>query len=147
MVEKVICRLPDEIIYQTGCEVGPDQVLALYNDCGWTLYTNNPDRLISALHKSTQVITAWQDDRLVGLVRAVGDGETILYIQDLLVLNSHRRRGIGSALLEKLCSLYPHVRQKVLMTDAKLEIRQFYAACGFEAGTDKGLALFVKLDK
>ncbi len=139
--------MSDEIIYRAGCEINPDQVLALYDDCGWALYTNDPDRLMSALRGSLHVISAWQDDRLVGLVRAVGDGETILYIQDLLVLNSHRRRGIGSALLEKLCSLYPHVRQKVLMTDAKLEIRQFYAACGFEAGSDKGLALFVKLDK
>ena len=139
--------MSDEIIYRAGCEFNPDQVLALYSDCGWTLYTNDPVRLMSALRVSLQVISAWQDDRLVGLVRAVGDGETILYIQDLLVRNSHRRRRIGSALLEKLCSLYPNVRQKVLMTDDTPETRQFYAACGFEAGADKGLALFVKLDK
>lgn len=32
------------------------------------------------------VLTAWSDDKLVGILRIVGDGYTIVYIQDLLVL-------------------------------------------------------------
>jgi len=137
--------LLDKIVYRTGCEIAEDQVLSLYADSSWTLYTADAAQLMSALCGSLQVITAWQGDRLVGLVRAVGDSVTILYIQDLLVLTSFRRRGIGSALLERLCSMYLHVRQKVLMTDDTPEIRQFYTACGFEDGGQKGLAFFVAL--
>lgn len=62
--------------------------------------------------------TAWDGSRLAGLLRAVGDGETILYVQDLLVHTRYRRQGIGRALLERVRADFAHVRQKVLLTDA-----------------------------
>ena len=52
---------------------------------GWSAYTRDMPTLQRAISHSLHVVTARQDDRLVGLIRVVGDGLTIVYIQDLLV--------------------------------------------------------------
>ena len=74
-----------------------EDLLKLYKDAKWLAYTNNPDLLQQAISNSLYVLTAWENGRLVGLIRLVGDGLTIVYIQDILVLKSHKRRKIGTS--------------------------------------------------
>lgn len=119
------------IDYKAGIIPTVSQLLTLYGDAGWTAYTDEPDRLHRAVSSSLFVLTAWEGDQLIGLLRAVGDGETILYIQDLLVLQSYQRRGIGRTLLTTCMERYRDVRQKVLLTDATPKTIAFYRACGF----------------
>ena len=120
-------------------------LLSLYNNANWLAYTNNPDLLQQAVSNSLYVLTAWDNKQLVGLIRLVGDGLTIVYIQDILVIKSHKRRKIGSLLLQKALEKYKNVRQKVLLTDDNEETRGFYEALGFSS-CDKGqLVAFVKL--
>lgn len=116
-----------------------DDLLKLYADAGWTAYTDHLDRLERGVAHSLAVYTAWEGETLVGLLRAVGDGETILYLQDLLVRSSHRRRGIGRGLLERVTADYPQVRQKVLLTDAAdRRALDFYRACGWRGAEELG---------
>ena len=77
------------------------QLEVLYNDAGWTSYTRNIASLQKAIENSKEVFTAWKDDILIGLIRTLGDGETILYIQDILVLNDYKRKGIGKQLISE----------------------------------------------
>lgn len=121
-------------------------LLSLYNDANWLAYTNSPDLLQQAVSNSLYVLTVWENHKLVGLIRLVGDGLTIVYIQDILVLKSYKRRKIGSLLLQKALEKYKNVRQKVLLTDDNEETRGFYEALGFSS-CDKGdLVAFVKLE-
>lgn len=121
-------------------------LLSLYNDANWLAYTNNPDLLQQAVSNSLYVLTVWENHKLVGLIRLVGDGLTIVYIQDILVIKSHKRRKIGSLLLQKALEKYKNVRQKVLLTDDNEETRGFYEALDFTS-CDKGqLVAFVKLE-
>jgi len=123
-----------------------EDLLKLYKDAKWLAYTNNPDLLQQAISNSLYVLTAWENERLVGLIRLVGDGLTIVYIQDILVLKSHKRRKIGTTLLQKALEKYKNIRQKVLLTDDNEETRGFYEALGFTS-CDKGqLVAFVKLE-
>ena len=116
-----------------------DDLLKLYADAGWTAYTDHLDRLERGVAASLAVYTAWEGEALVGLLRAVGDGETILYLQDLLVRSSHRRRGIGRELLERVTADYSQVRQKVLLTDAAdRRALDFYRACGWTQAEEQG---------
>ena len=116
-----------------------DDLLKLYADAGWTAYTDHLDRLERGVAASLAVYTAWEGEALVGLLRAVGDGETILYLQDLLVRSSHRRRGIGRELLERVTAYYSQVRQKVLLTDAAdRRALDFYRACGWTQAEELG---------
>lgn len=121
-------------------------LLSLYNDANWLAYTGNPDLLQQAVSNSLYVLSVWENHKLVGLIRLVGDGLTIVYIQDILVMKSHKRRKIGSLLLQKALEKYKNVRQKVLLTDDNEETRGFYEALGFSS-CDKGdLVAFVKLE-
>jgi ribosomal protein S18 acetylase RimI-like enzyme len=91
-------------------------------------------------------ISAWDDEKLVGLIRVVGDGQTIIYIQDILVLNEYKRNGIGTNLLNQILDKYKRVRQKVLLTNDSEETRGFYIANKF-ISCDKGdLVAFVKFN-
>src|SRR5690349_8106307 len=62
-----------------------DALVNLYHAVNWGAYTRDPDALHRAVLNSTCVISAWEGDRLVGLVRALSDGVSILYVQDILV--------------------------------------------------------------
>ncbi|WP_018923935.1 GNAT family N-acetyltransferase [Salsuginibacillus kocurii] len=123
----------------------PDQVFALYEDANWAAYTEDLDLLMNAIDLSLAVLTAWEENRLVGLIRAVGDGLTILYIQDLLVLKSYQHQGIGSELVQRLLQRYAHVRQNVLLTEEDPSVRAFYEKQDFSSCDQGDLVAFVNL--
>lgn len=133
------------ISYKTTKELPIAEVLALYNNAGWAAYTKEPDVLMQAIANSLDVFTAWEEDTLVGLVRVVGDGATIIYIQDILVLKAYKRKGIGRQLMQQLFNKYAAVRQKVLLTDDNAETRGFYESMGFKSCDDGKLVAFAKL--
>ena len=119
------------------------EVLALYKSVGWSMYTRDPARLERALTHSLTVLSAYEGKQLVGLIRAVGDGETILFIQDLLVLPEYQRRGIGKQLIEALLARFPEVRQRVLLTDDDPKTRSFYKAAGVCGESTNGRDCFL----
>ena len=117
-------------------------VLALYQAVGWNMYTRDPKKLERAIAQSLSVMGAYDGDQLVGLIRAVGDGETILFIQDLLVLPSYQRQGIGRQLVNALVDQFPQVRQRVLLTDDQPQTRAFYENIGFVQSSKVGVIAF-----
>lgn len=121
-----------------------EQLLELYADAGWTAYTDDPDRLERAVLQSRTVYTAWADGRLAGLLRTVGDGETILYVQDILVLRAYQRRGIGKALIDRMAADCAGIRQKVLSADDTKQTTAFYRACGWRPMSEFGCVTFMK---
>ncbi len=123
-----------------------DNITALYNDAGWTNYTSNLVSFQRALQNSLYLLTAWDGDALVGLLRAVGDGETILYIQDILVLKAYQRQGIGWALLAQCVKQHKHIRQKVLLTDNTEKTLAFYQACGFQRASEHNCIACIRLE-
>ncbi len=68
--------------------------------------------------------------RLVGLVRVVGDGASIAYVQDLLVHPDWQRRGIGTRLLRDAMERFARVRQFLLLADDAPVPRAFYETMG-----------------
>lgn len=121
-----------------------DSVLNLYNDVSWSAYTSNPEQLENALKSSLKVWTAWEDDLLIGLARVVGDGCTIIYIQDILVLEAYQRRGLGSQFLEMILAEYQDVRQIILLTDDTEKTISFYEKNGFKQVEKQNGVAFMK---
>lgn len=117
-----------EIIeYQTYRE---EEILPLYTSVGWTAYTDAPDVLRRGFAKSLLTLAAYEGETLVGLVRAVGDGETVVLVQDLLVLPQHQRLGIGTALMREMMERFANVRQFQLLTDDTEKTLAFYRSLG-----------------
>ena len=97
--------------------VSIDDVLHLYQAVGWTNYTNQPQMLAQALSHSLASYVARDDEKIVGLVRLIGDGFSSVFIQDLLVLPSYQRQGIGSSLMKQALADYKDAYQVQLATD------------------------------
>jgi GNAT superfamily N-acetyltransferase len=60
------------------------------------------DACIRCLPESQYVVSVFDGGELVGMGRIVGDGALCFYIQDVIVAKSHRRRGVGTAVMEAL---------------------------------------------
>lgn len=134
------------ITFQEEKEINRESLLDLYNNVSWIEYTNNPECLENAVKNSLYVLTARDQNKLVGLIRIVGDGLTIAYIQDILVLKEYKRKKIGTLLMTKALDKFKHVRQKVLLTDDTEEARGFYKSLGFKPCENGSLVSFVKFE-
>ncbi|MGQ7323372.1 GNAT family N-acetyltransferase [Streptococcus suis] len=121
------------ITYKQNPQLDFQAVLGLYASVDWTGYTSCPEMLEKALEYSLLVLAAYDGDRLVGLLRAVGDGYSIVFIQDILVLPIYQRQGIGRHLLEQAIAYFPGIYQLHLLTDNTDKTRSFYEELGFTA--------------
>ena len=126
------------------------EILGLYASVGWTAYTEQPESLRRGFEASLLVLAAYEDGALVGLIRVVGDGQTIVFVQDILVHPSCQRRGIGTALLKEVLKRYSHerfngVRQIELTTDDTPKTRAFYESVGFRTMASLGCCGFMKM--
>ncbi len=134
------------INYKNSKNITREQLERLYNDVEWYAYTQEMEVLQQAIERSLDVISAWDGEKLVGLVRVIGDGFTIIYIQDILVLNAYQNQGIASQLMHQILEKYKHVRQKVLLTEEAPDIRHFYEKNGFESCDQGILVAFANLN-
>lgn len=123
-----------------------ESLIRLYNDAGWFAYTDDLPSLKKAIENSLYLLCVYEGDQLVGLLRAVGDGVSILYIQDLLVLSAFRRHGIGSALVTHTLKKYKDVRQRIVTTDDTPALRAFYKNLSFVPYGETGLVAFYFMD-
>lgn len=127
--------------YKTYSEL---EVLRLYRSVGWTAYTDCPDVLRKGFRNSMLTLAAYEGNQLLGIIRTVGDGHTIVFVQDILVFPEHQRKGIGSALLQTILSRYSHVRQIQLATDYTPKTIAFYKSMGFYEFSEIGCCGFMK---
>ncbi|MFJ7982696.1 GNAT family N-acetyltransferase [Lysinibacillus xylanilyticus] len=133
------------IVFKEEKYIDKNDLKVLYEYVEWYAYTKDLDQLQQALLNSIYVLSTWENDQLIGLTRVVGDGLTILYIQDILVLNSHQNRGIATDMMNHILEKYKDVRQKVLLTEEAPDVRHFYEKNGFQS-CDKGtLVAFAKM--
>lgn len=134
-----------KLSYSENKNINKEQLESLYKDVQWYAYTQDLELLLQAIYESLDVISAWKDEELVGLIRIVGDGLTIIYVQDILVLNTYQNQGIATHLLQEALKKYKNVRQKVLLTEEAPKVRYFYEKNGFQS-CDKGtLVAFTNL--
>ena len=121
------------IEYKELTSVALDAIKTLYQQHGWMAYLKDDEKLKRAFDQSLYTIGAYDGGELAGFVRCVGDGEHIVFVQDLIVAVSHQRKGIGKALMNMVRKKYADVRMIMLLTDAMDEnANAFYQAIGMQ---------------
>lgn len=120
-------------------------LLDLYNSVGWTNYTRAPEMLRKAYENSLLTLGAYDGDQLAGIIRTVGDGYSVVFIQDILVFPEYQRKGIGTQLLREIMGRFPDVYQMELMTDNTAKTVSFYRSAGFVRADDIGCCAFMKM--
>ncbi len=91
---------------------------------------NYPEKLVRAMRNSTRVISAWDGEKLVGLVRALDDGETVAFLHYLLVDPEYQGQHIGDGLMKRIMSCFDDLLYvKIMPSDPKTI--PFYERYGF----------------
>ncbi|RUR37125.1 N-acetyltransferase [Clostridium perfringens] len=108
-------------------------ISSLYESAGWFDYTEDLEKLEEAFKNSLKIISAWHEEKLIGLIRVVGDGLTIIYIQDIVVLPEYQGNGIGRGLIYSVLDEYKNVKQKILISEDKDSSIEFYKNIGFKS--------------
>ena len=101
----------------------------LYETNGWSTYLRDWSATRRAIDSSHSLAAA-ESGTAVGLIRGVSDAETILYIQDLLVLPSRQHQGIGTRLLTMFLSKFASIGQVVLTSENTSQALTFYSKHG-----------------
>ena len=101
--------------------------------------------LEQAFEHSLKILGAYDNEMLVGIIRAVGDGYSVLFIQDILVHPEYQRNGIGTKLLDSMLKIYPDVYQTQLVTDCTEKTVAFYKSCGFLPYSEMKCEGFMKI--
>ena len=125
-------------------EYKEDEIKRLYTEVGWTAYTENMQTLEQGYKNSLLVLAAYQNEELLGIIRVVGDGFTIVFVQDILVFPQKQRQGVGTALLKAVLAKYPDVRQIELVTDNTPKTVAFYKSLGFYEFSEIGCCGFMR---
>ena len=86
--------------------------------------------LIKALKSSSFVVTAWDGNKLVGLIRALDDGEMVVFLHYLLVHPDYQGNGIAAHLLDTIKEKYKDYLYINIMPDERQNIT-FYQKHGF----------------
>ncbi len=123
-----------EIQYNIVKEADPAEILALYRHPGWWQTDDNPQYLETVrkiVSNSFCFVVARQAGKLVGMGRAISDGVSDSYIQDVVVYSDFRGKGIGAEIVRRLIAfLREHNIQWIgLISEPGHE--DFYGRLGF----------------
>lgn len=70
---------------------------------------NYSEKLVRAMQNSFHVVSAWDDNKLVGLVRALNDDETVVFLHYLLHDPTYQGQHIGYELMRQLMCFYQNL--------------------------------------
>lgn len=91
----------------TASDIEP--VRRLLADHGWAHRVGDADRFAALLAASQRKVVALDDGGVVGFGRAITDGLSNGYLSMIVVAASHRRRGVGRAIVMALVDAEPGV--------------------------------------
>ena len=121
-----------DIFLTSDRSVSPDEFIDLLHRS--TLAERRPvdDRVTikGMLDNSNLLISAWQDEVLVGVARSMTDFHYACYLSDLAVDRSCQRQGIGKALLSATCVRLGEKCKLILVSAPAAE--DYYPRLGFE---------------
>jgi predicted N-acetyltransferase YhbS len=119
------------IEYRVGNDLNIDEVIDLYraSTLGERRPVDNRERMLRMLKNANLVITAWDQDLLVGISRSLSDFSYVTYLSDLAVRQSHQRQGIGKELIVRTRQEAGQEARLVLLAAPAAE--EYYPHIGF----------------
>ena len=121
------------IEYKDIHEFSKEELERLFLSVEWSS-GHYPDKLEAAMRNYETVLTAWDGEKLVGLLSAMDDGVMTAYIHYLLVDPEYQGKGIGKALIETAKDKYKDYLRIALIGYNKKT--GFYESCGFKQDTE-----------
>ncbi len=98
-------------------------IYKLYNLEGWKNFTK---KLVEELYSNSHWVIVEDEGEVVGFGRYITDGVLTVYLCEILIEENHRRKGIGSAIIEEIFN-----RHKDLRIDVLSDADEFYDSLEF----------------
>ena len=119
------------IKYNIDKRVDYNKLIILFNQVGWNDKTKDLDRLKGMVENSQIVVTAWDEEEMVGFSRCTTDYVFNGQINNVVVDANYRRLGIGKALINNILN---SSNQVTYMLRGSIRNEEFYRGLGFEVG-------------
>ena len=121
-----------QIRYVDDAVITVEAAIDLYNrsTLGERRPVDRPDIFAGMISNADITITAWHDDRLVGISRSLTDYTYVAYLADLAVDADYQHQGIGKRLIQETKARLEPECMIVLLAAPKAN--DYYARVGFE---------------
>jgi predicted N-acetyltransferase YhbS len=120
------------IEYRDNTTISAEQAIDLYtrSTLGERRPIHNVQTFDAMLKNANLIITAWDDEKLVGISRSLTDFAYVAYLADLAVDQQYQRSGIGKQLIEETKIRLGPECMIVLLAAPKAN--EYYEHIGFE---------------
>ncbi len=124
-----------------------DEYNYLYDEVGWGSYDYEISK--KALSNNVYSVSIYDDNKIIGYGRIIGDSIVFLYIHDIMVHPSYQGKGLGKQIMNKLLDKINKIKKENpdlrVYLGASLGKEEFYKKCGFitreEANLGPGMIL------
>ena len=89
-----------DIKYSFDKRPSVDQIIELYDSAGLPRPTNDKERIQKMFESSNLIVTAWDNDLLIGVSRSITDWVWSCYLADLAIHPDYQKDGIGKKLVQ-----------------------------------------------
>jgi GNAT superfamily N-acetyltransferase len=116
-----------KITIRTDIAPEQNQLWNLFCALDWHI-GRTPEMVKIAFDNSSYVVTAWKDEQLVGVGRAISDGLFYTGVYDVLVHPEYQRRGIGTKIMREILTNFAGTSFLLTTTE---DTDKFYERLGF----------------
>ena len=89
-----------DINYSFDKRPSADQIIELYDIAGLPRPTNDKERIQKMFESSNLIVTAWDNELLIGVSRSITDWVWSCYLADLAIHPEYKNSGIGKKLVQ-----------------------------------------------
>lgn len=144
-MKKNVGRINVMIIYKEFDSSLIESIKDIYRKESWSSYLKDDEKLIRAFDKSLYSLGAFDNNKLIGFIRCVGDGEHVLLVQDLIVAPEYQKRGIGTYLFKEILQKYSEVRMFIVITDKEdIVDNKFYQSFNLKKLEDMNMIAYIR---
>lgn len=128
-----------DITYSDTHQFDTEQLRDLFLSVEWSS-GHYPDKLVVAMKHFKTVYSAWDKDKLIGMICVMDDGIMTAYVHYLLVNPAYHGMKIGRTLVDMVKQKYSgYLRIAVIAYDDEAH---FYENCGFKK-SDNASPMFI----
>lgn len=109
-----------------------EELAGLYREAGWIDREDSTGFIAPAIEGSAAAVGAFSGGRLIGMGRALSDGVSDAFIQDVAVKREFRKRGIGGEIVRRLAALLKERGVDWIGLVGEPGTESFYRNLGFE---------------